>query len=192
MSESLLQPDAFVEVFDRHYCAVHRYVHRRAGREIADEITSETFCQAFSQRERFDCSKKSVKPWLMGIATNLVRRKRRKETRQLRAYLKSGLDETFEPDPSASIDRLDAESYGHKIAEAILSLSPREREVISLYALADLSYEEIAQALGVTVGTVCKMMSRARERAGEILQPVEAYMTDGIVEAVADGGVVNG
>jgi DNA-directed RNA polymerase specialized sigma24 family protein len=73
-ARSLREPKAFEPVFDRHYGGVHRYLHRRAGRELADELAAETFAVAFERRS--SCrSGGSVLPWLYGIATNLFHRR---------------------------------------------------------------------------------------------------------------------
>ena len=81
---SLVDPTAFALVFDRHFVAVHRYVHRRAGRDIADEVAGETFRVAFEARARWSRETPDARPWLLGIATNLLRRHRRDEERRLR------------------------------------------------------------------------------------------------------------
>jgi RNA polymerase sigma-70 factor, ECF subfamily len=90
LTRSLAEPRAFEVLFDRHFDAIHRYLHRRAGREIADELAAETFAVAYERRA--SCrSADSALPWLYGIATNLLRRKRRIERRQLNAFARRGL-----------------------------------------------------------------------------------------------------
>jgi RNA polymerase sigma factor (sigma-70 family) len=163
LARSLSEPRAFELVFERHFAAVHRYLHRRAGFELADELASETFALAFERRA--SCrSSGSVLPWLYGIATNLLRRRRRAEYRQLRAYGRSGVDRwaAYEDEAAA---RLDGASRGAQLARALAAMRPRQRDALLLYALADLSYEEIAFALGVPVGTVRTWLHRAREIA---------------------------
>src|SRR5215218_8846331 len=91
LARSLTEPKAFELVFDRHFRAVHRYLHRRAGRDLADELAAETFALAFERRATCRASD-SVLPWLYGIATNLLRRRWRVERRRLRAYARSGVD----------------------------------------------------------------------------------------------------
>ena len=163
LAGSLREPQAFAPIFDRHFGAVHRYLHRRAGRELADELAAETFAVAFERRA--SCrSNGSVLPWLYGIATNLLRRRRRTEYRQLRAYGRSGVDRwaAYEDDAAA---RVDGTSHGAQLARALAAMRPRQRDALLLYALADLSYEEIAFALEVPVGTVRTWLHRAREVA---------------------------
>lgn len=158
VARSLDQPRAFEPIFDRHFPAVHRYLHRRAGRELADELAAETFVVAFERRA--SCrSSGSVLPWLYGIATNVLRRRRRSERRQLRAYGRSGLDRW------ASYDEPPGSVHDARLARALAAMRPRERDALLLYALADLSYAEIAFALEVPIGTVRTWLHRAREVA---------------------------
>ena len=160
LARSLSEPKEFEPIFDRHFRAVHTYLHRRAGRDLADELAAETFALAFERRA--SCRGTSALPWLYGIATNLLRRSRRTERRQLRAYGRSGVDSwaAYEDDPTASVD---GSSIGARLAHALAAMRPRERDALLLYALADLSYEEIAFALDVPVGTVRTWLHRARE-----------------------------
>ena len=163
LARSLSEPTAFEPIFDRHFGAVHRYLHRRAGHDLADELTAETFALAFSRRESCRASG-SVLPWLYGIATNLLHRYRRAERRQLHAYSRSGVDRwvTYEDEADA---RVDGSSLDARLAGALAAMRPRERDALLLYALADLSYEEVALALDVPVGTVRTWLHRARATA---------------------------
>jgi len=163
LARSLNEPTAFELIFDRHFGAVHRYLHRRAGRELADELTAETFALAFSRRESCRASG-SVLPWLYGIATNLLHRYRRAERRQLHAYSRSGVDRSVAYDDEADA-RVDGSSLEARLAGALAAMRPRERDALLLYALADLSYEEVALALDVPVGTVRTWLHRARATA---------------------------
>ena len=91
LARSVEEPRAFEPIFERHFVAVHTYLHRRAGRDLADELAAETFALAFEHRS--SCrGAGSALPWLYGIATNLLRRRWRAERRQLRAYGRSGVD----------------------------------------------------------------------------------------------------
>jgi RNA polymerase sigma-70 factor, ECF subfamily len=160
ISRSLKEPKAFTPIFDRHFSAVHRYLHRRAGREVADELAAETFAVAFERRAT--CRGESALPWLYGIATNQLRRRWRAERRQLRAYARTGADRwaEYEDEAASRVDAADA-----KLAGALAAMRAQERDALLLYALAALSYDEIAQALDVPVGTVRTWLHRARDVA---------------------------
>ena len=167
VARSLSEPNAFELIFERHFGSVHRYLHRRAGRDLADELAAETFVLAFERRASCRASG-SVLPWLYGIATNVLRRRWRVERRQLRAYGRSGVDKwaVYEDDTAA---RGDGSVLDARLARALTALRPREREVLLLYALAELSYEEIAFALDIPVGTVRTGLHRARLNARGVL-----------------------
>ena len=171
LARSLRDPRAFAVIFDRHFAAVHRYLHRRAGRDLADELAAETFALAFERRASCRASG-SVLPWLYGIATNLLRHGRRAERRQLRAYGRSAVDRwaAYEDDEAAA--RVDGSALDARLARALAAMRPRERDALLLYALADLSYEEVALALDVPLGTVRTWLHRARETARrELAEP---------------------
>ncbi len=159
---SLTDPAAFAEVFDRHFVPVHRYVHRRAGRDVADELAGETFRIAFEQRNRWSQATGDAKPWLLGIATNLLRRRFRSEQRRLRAIARTGVDEWAVLDESAAAERADARSAREALARGLAALSPEDRDVVVLVAFADLTYDEVAQALDIPAGTVASRLNRAR------------------------------
>lgn len=158
------EPDAFVEVFDRHFGVIHRYLHRRVGRDLADELASETFLHAYRRRSTFEPRSDGVLPWLYGIAANLVRRHRRTEVRRLKAYAKTGVDEAVELDETRVAERLDAGALGATLAAALASLNTDDRDTVSLVVFAELTYDEVGQALGIPTGTVASRMNRIRAR----------------------------
>ena len=166
---SWVDPRVFAAVFDRHYDAVHRYLARRVGSDLADDLAAETFTTAFDARRRYDTAYPNARPWLFGIATNLLRHHRRGEARRLRAY--ASLDRPADPDGgSGGIDaRVDAGRAGPAIADALTHLSAGDRDVLLLFAWADLRYEEIAVALHIPVGTVRSRLHRARRQVRELL-----------------------
>ena len=142
---SLGEPEAFELIFDRHFGVIHRYILRRVGRDAADDLAAETFALAFERRATCRTSGSSL-PWLYGIATNLLHRSWRAERRQLRAYGRSGVDRWVGYEDEAAA-RVDGASLGARLARALAEMRPRERDALLLYALADLSYEEIASLL---------------------------------------------
>jgi RNA polymerase sigma-70 factor (ECF subfamily) len=162
--ESRDDPRAFAVLFDRHHAEIHRYLHRRVGITLADDLAAETFLRAFDARSRYDASHPDARPWLYGIASNLLRRHRRDEVRGLRAFARAGSPDGHDAGLEGVVARLDAAAQEAVLAEALASLPAREREVLLLHAWADLSYDEIAAALDVPVGTVRSRLSRGRER----------------------------
>ena len=163
LARSLKEPTAFELIFDRHFDAIYGYLHRRVGGDLADELAAETFTLAFERRSSCRASG-SVLPWLYGIATNLASRRWRGERRRLRAYGRSGVD-GWVADDDEVVARVDGSALRARLACALAEMRPRERDALLLYALADLSYEEIALALEVPIGTVGTWLHRAREIA---------------------------
>jgi RNA polymerase sigma factor (sigma-70 family) len=160
----MLGQGAFAPFVERHHLAVYRYAARRLGPSEADDIVNETFAAAYTQRAKFDASYGGdARPWLLGIATNLIRQHTRREAAALRAYAKSGVDPVA-PD-SFSGDPL----MGQALAAALASMRKEHRDVLLLHAIADLSHEEIGVALGVPVGTVKGWLHRARAAAAKEL-----------------------
>ena len=111
-------------MFNRHYDPIHGYLQRRVGRDLADELTAQTFLIAFDQRSRFDTARPSARPWLFGISTNLLRRHRRQERRQLQAYVRTGIDPIADAFQGVEV-RLDAARMGRELAGSLTRLSPR-------------------------------------------------------------------
>src|SRR5205823_13591385 len=105
-----------------------------------------------------------VRPWLYGIAANLLRHHWRKERRMLRAYARSGSDLALGQEDEANVERADAQAQKPVLAEALAEIRPSEREVLLLHAWAELTDAEIAEALSLPIGTVKSRLSRARER----------------------------
>ena len=178
IAASRVEPLVFAAVFDRHYDAVHRYLARRVGSDLADDLAAETFTTAFDARRRYDTTRPDARPWLFGIATNLLRHHHRGEARRLRAYAR--LDRPADPDGGfGGVEaRLDARRAGPAITEALNRLSAGDRDVLLLFAWADLRYEEIAVALRIPIGTVRSRLHRARRRVRELLGDSGQYLSD--------------
>jgi RNA polymerase sigma factor (sigma-70 family) len=163
IATSVSDGDAFVAIFERHYEAISRYLRRRLARATADELAAEVFTTAFARRSRYDVQHLSALPWLYGIASNLLRAHAREEQRELRAFARSGVDPLGSlPEPLTDAFR---QALDPAIAAALLELQPIDREVLLLFAWANLSYEEISKALDLPVGTVKSRLNRARHIA---------------------------
>jgi RNA polymerase sigma-70 factor (ECF subfamily) len=164
ISRSLGDGRNFATVFERHYDRIWRYLSRRADPVAADDLASETFVRAFAGRVGYDRGQPDASPWLYGIATNLLRERSRGEERRRRAYARAiesaPLEEGFEEAPG----RVDARALAPALVATLASLAPHDRDALLLLALTDLSYEGIAVATGVPVGTVRSRLHRARRR----------------------------
>lgn len=163
------EPEQFTVLFRRHAPHIQRYVVRRLGPDAADDIVAETFLLAFRQRNGYDPARSDARPWLYGIATNLMGRHRRAEIRLYRALARTGADPVTEPFTDRVDDRVSADHASRQLATALARLSAGLRDTILLAAWSDLSYEEIAVALGVPIGTIRSRLSRARSKLRQIL-----------------------
>ncbi|MFP5369548.1 MAG: RNA polymerase sigma factor, partial [Actinomycetes bacterium] len=148
--------------------AVHRYLGRRVG-ELADDLLSETFLFAFRRRAAYRAERVDVRPWLLGIATNLVHSHARTERRRYRALARS----SAQPVTAAGSDdvhaRVDAAALRGPLARALAGLKERDRDVLLLFAWGQLGYDEIAAVLDIPVGTVRSRLNRARRQTRAIL-----------------------
>lgn len=98
IEESWTEPERFAAIFDRYFSEVHRYIARRIGPAVADDLAGEVFLTAFAQRRKYDTERGCARPWLYGIATNLIGSHRRHERRMLRAIVRTGLPPAWNGD----------------------------------------------------------------------------------------------
>src|ERR1035441_5774649 len=163
------EPENFTVLFRRHAPHIQRYVVRRLGADAADDIVAETFLLAFRQRTSYDPARADARPWLYGIATNLIGRHRRAEIRLYRALARTGADPVMEPFTDRVDDQVSASAASRRLATALARLPEKLRDTLLLVAWGDLSYEVVAAALGVPVGTVRSRVSRARSKLRQAL-----------------------
>jgi RNA polymerase sigma-70 factor (ECF subfamily) len=169
IEQSLAEPEQFGVIFERYFSQIHQYLARRVGTKIADDLTAEVFVAAFAQRQRYDLTRDCARPWLYGIATNLAGSHRRQEERRYRALARVDARLVTPSDEDMIADRISASAAGPALAGALAALDRGDRDVLLLVALADLSYPEVAESLGIPYGTVCSRLSRARRRLRESL-----------------------
>ncbi|HEU5471790.1 MAG TPA: sigma-70 family RNA polymerase sigma factor [Actinophytocola sp.] len=160
-------PDPATEIgrlFDSYAIPLHRYLARRIGGEQAHDLVSETFLVALHQRRDYDPGRGAVRSWLFGIATNLLRRHVRQETRRLRATARAEVRAaTAEPALDGRVaERVDAAVLAGRLAGALARLSEGDRDVLLLTSWAGLDSNEVADALGIPVGTVRSRLHRVR------------------------------
>lgn len=165
IERSVEHPESFSAIFERHVRPVGGYIRRRVGADAVDDALSETFLVAFRRRSSYDPRFESALPWLLGIATRVVKSHRAAEARQWRSFEASaGAAQADAPAHDASDARLDAGAALRALAPRIAALSAKDRDTLLLHAWADLTYEQIAVALGVPVGTVRSRLNRVRRK----------------------------
>jgi RNA polymerase sigma factor (sigma-70 family) len=187
----VVDPGDFEVAFREHFPLVFRFISRRVGTAIAEDLAAETFATAYRRRASFDPGQGSLRSWLCGIATNLVRNHWRAEQHllQLDARLMPEMDL---PDSADAVERrVTAALLAPRLAAALETLTRDQRDVLLLYVWADLSQEEIAAALGVAPGTVRSRLSRARAALREQLDDLAAdlWMRDGPDASPVRGGL---
>jgi RNA polymerase sigma-70 factor (ECF subfamily) len=166
---------AFEALFERYVDFVHNVAFRRtADRSAAEDIAETVFLELWRQRQRIVSREGSLRPWLAGVTANLARRWWRDRTRGRRALgrLAGRSGRAAGPDVGVDdrdlagevADRVDDERRMSAVLAALDQLPADQRELVLLSAGDGLSYEEMAAALDIPVGTVRSRLSRARAR----------------------------
>ncbi len=158
----IVDPAEFERAFVEHFPPVYRFIARRVGAALAEDLAAETFATAFRRRATFEPARASLRSWLYGIASNLVRNHWRAE-QHLLALDARLVPEVEAQDNSDAVDRrVIAAMLAPRLAAAIGLLSRDQREVLLLFAWAQLSHDEIAAALQIAPGTARSRLARAR------------------------------
>jgi RNA polymerase sigma-70 factor (ECF subfamily) len=184
IAESLETPGAFGVIFDRHGSTLLRFLARRVDPAVAEDLLGEVFRIAFERRSAFEQDRDSARPWLYGIAANLVAKHHRSEARRFRAMARVSAARVsaarlLDDDPAErAVAAADAGALWPRVVDAIGALPEAERQVLLLFAWEELSYDEIAQALGVPVGTVRSRLSRGRARLAALTRDVSLTPCD--------------
>jgi len=159
---------AFGTLFERHARAVYNYCFRRTGDwSQAEELTAIVFLEAWRRRRHVRLERDEAIPWLLGVATNVLRNARRSQRRH-RAALERLPRERVEDFALDVEERLDDERRMRAVLRALRKLAPADQDVLALCIWEGLSYEQAALALGTPVGTVRSRLSRARSRLREL------------------------
>jgi RNA polymerase sigma-70 factor (ECF subfamily) len=158
-------PADLAGLFDRYGAHLLRYCARRVGPDHAEDVVADTFLTAHANFRLFDPARSGPLPWLYGIATNLLRRHGREEVHAYRALARASvLKDRGGEEWDRAAERVDAYRARGRLAKALASLSRRQRDVLLLFAVAQLEYDEIAVALDMPVGTVRSTLHRARAK----------------------------
>jgi RNA polymerase sigma factor (sigma-70 family) len=164
------RPDAFVEVVRRHEVAVHGFLARRAGVQAADDLLGEVWVRAFAARGGYDPGRDDARPWLYGIARNvlLAHWRASRDTPAAAAGEADGPRDAADPWDDVA-DRLDRAAEARALASALRALPAAERDVLLLVAWEQLTPAEAAVVLGVPPGTVRSRLHRARAALRPVL-----------------------
>lgn len=161
----LNDPDRFLALFDERAPQVWRYLRAQLGRSAADDLLSDVFTRAFAARSKFSPERGSEVAWLYGIAHNVCLEHFRR-TRKASSALR---DLATRARATPASDHSNSVSSQAAVAWALDQLSAERREVVVLIGFFGLTYDEVAEATHVSVGTVKSRYSRARSQLRELL-----------------------
>lgn len=159
---SITDPNAFEDIFHRHYKTIYNYFSRRVENEVIEELASSVFVKAFEIRNKFDTTKENSLPWLYGISSNILntsrRTKNRYQVREKRAF------EFYKQDAISNDQSLliEDKKLNESISGALENLKKADLEVVLLFIWEQLTYQEIASTLEIPIGTVKSRINRAK------------------------------
>ncbi len=188
-------PDAFRELFDEHVRSVYNHAFRLTGNwSAAEDVVSLTFLEAWRLRDRVDVDADggSLRPWLLGIGTNVARNVRRAARRHdgaLARLPKADVVPDFAEDVTTRLD--DRKRLAFAVT-ALAALRRAEREVLALCVWSGLDYAEAAEALGVPIGTVRSRLSRARKKLAKLVAAGTLRQSEERREPMSRHGQVTG
>lgn len=166
MMQSPDPPDVvFSEVFRATYPDVLAFLRRRVDASVAEDLAAETFTIAWAQRAQLP---REARPWLFGVARNLVASDRRVQGRRRRLELRIRAER-----PAAGEDPIALVTTGIDLQAAWARLSDGDREALALVAWDGLTGREAAQVLGCTRAAFSVRLSRARRRLRRHLEDIE-------------------
>ena len=159
VERSLSDPEAFAVVFERHVSLLHRFARVRVGDTEAADLVAGTFEVAFRRRRDYDLARADARPWLIGIAVNLIRRNRRDRGRALRTLARLFV---YEEVDDRSLERVVASDGVAALRDLLSGMREEDKDLLLLHACLDLTYEECAEVLHLPVGTVRSRLHRLR------------------------------
>jgi RNA polymerase sigma factor (sigma-70 family) len=170
IAASCRDPARFAAIFERHAEEIRRFLVRRVGTDEASALLGEVFRIAFERRVSYQSDRLNARPWLYGIASNLVLKHRRTVARRIQATGRlAAMPDWQEALADRVVEAVDAERLLPAVADAVASLPDADRQTLLLFAWEELSYDDIAQALDIPVGTVRSRLNRARRRIRELV-----------------------
>jgi RNA polymerase sigma-70 factor (ECF subfamily) len=163
-------PDALEAFYREHIDAVQRFVARRVtSPELAADLTADVFVAAIESADRYRADRGAPAAWLYGIARHVVSAEYRRERRARGATVIAGSSLLDEQDVGDIVARIDAEAAARDLYRAMDGLSERERAVLELVAVDELTVSEAASALGIGKVAARVRLHRARKRMSEQL-----------------------
>lgn len=189
------EPEAFRELFDDHARSVYNHAFWMTGDwSTAEDAVSLTFLEAWRLRQTVEAGTErgSLRPWLLGIAANVVRNVRRASRRYDGALARMPRAEAAPDFAETVAGRVDDAARLALVRTALAALRKPEREVLALCVWSGLDYSEAAEALGVPVGTVRSRLFRARKKLDKLVWAGKLRSSEKIREPRPGAGQVLG
>lgn len=166
--------DAFTALYRRHQGPLYRYALMRCGApEMAADVVQDAFMGLLTGRFGFDPLRGQLQHFLFGVARNLILKLEEARRRQV-ALPESDEDKELDLDiaceGSGPLTRLLGNEAAEEVRRALSLLPPHYRDVVILFELHELSYQEIAAICQVDIGTVRSRLSRGRAALAKRLQ----------------------
>lgn len=169
--------EGFSALYEAYLPPVLRYLRARLGEHAGEDAATEVFVVAFRQRHSYRADHSSPLPWLYAIASNVIANHRRAERRRLRS-----LERLTALAPRIGAGDPERTGLSIELVRSIRRLGHKDREVLLLVAWGELSYDEVAQALSIPVGTVRSRLARVRKALASelgsspnVVPPVEPW-----------------
>ena len=150
---------------------LYRIARRLTGSpDRAEDLVQETYLRALRARDKFDLQQYGIRPWLLRIMHNLHISRGERESRQPASLADEKLEAIARPIESLPLDPASIEGMDEHLVSALRHLAPEYQVVLMLWAVEELSYKEIADAVGVPIGTVMSRLHRARQKVADQLR----------------------
>jgi RNA polymerase sigma-70 factor (ECF subfamily) len=169
ITASLIEPERFAAIFDRYAATIHRYLARRSDPQVADDLVAETFLAAFRRRNIYDRHRSVALPWLYGIATNVLAQHRRDQARMHHLQLAAPAAANGPCHADQVSTDVSAGALRDRLDTALREIDAADLDVLLLVAQEELTYEQVANALEIPIGTVRSRLHRARRTLREAL-----------------------
>jgi RNA polymerase sigma-70 factor (ECF subfamily) len=175
---------AYVAAVERHYRSVYSLLRRLCGdTALAEDLTQEAFAAAWSHLDQFS-GRSSLTTWLHRIALNVWRQQQRRAQPCVESWQGADLERVAAPE-APPLARLERQELRQRAERALLSLAPPYREVIVLRVQQGLKHREIAEVMGVPVGTIqCRVHVALRKLREALSEEVDGH---GLVLAAGSG-----
>ncbi|OLF06889.1 RNA polymerase sigma factor [Actinophytocola xanthii] len=157
-------------LFDRHAKAVYNHCFRLcASWSQAEDLTQSTFLVAWRKRDSVVLEHDSARPWLLAVATNVVRNERRSVRRRLGLTARVAAERPTADHADDVVARIDDERSMARLLAAMRRLPHNQQEALALCVWSEVSYAEAAAVLGIAEASVRARVSKARARLARLL-----------------------